>query len=69
MKKTISVTGMKCPHCEKHMSDALLKIDGVASAVSDHNACTAVVELTKEVSDETLKQAVVACGYQFGGVK
>ena len=68
MKKTISIEGMMCEHCVKHVTDALNKLDGVAAEVSlsDKNA---VVNLEKEVSEEVLKQAVEDAGYQVTGIQ
>ena len=48
---------------------ALEAVDGVASAVADHNNGTAVVTLTKDVSNETLKAAVEAQDYEVTGVE
>ena len=44
-------------------------MDGVASAGADHNNGTAVVTLTKDVSNETLKAAVEAQDYEVTGVE
>ena len=55
MTKTLHVKGMMCGHCEARVKKALEAVDGVASAVADHNNGTAVVTLTKDVSNETLK--------------
>jgi len=68
MKKTISIEGMMCKHCVKHVTDALNKLDGVAAEVSLSNK-SAVVNLEKEVSDESLKQAVEDAGYQVTGIQ
>ena len=64
MEKTIKVEGMKCNNCENHVKKALEKIDGVVSAVADHNAGTAVVVLDKEVADDVLKAAIEEEGYK-----
>ena len=68
MKKTLHVEGMMCEHCEANVRKALEAIDGVESAAADHNAGTAVVTLTQEVSDEVLKQAVEAKDYRVTGI-
>ena len=52
MHKTLIVKGMMCPHCEAHCRESLEKVDGVVSAKCDHNACTAEVELSREVRSE-----------------
>ena len=68
MTKTLYVKGMMCGHCEARVKKALEAVDGVASAAADHNNGTAVVTLTKDVSDETLKAAVEAQDYEVTGV-
>ena len=64
MKKTLKIEGMMCSHCEMHTKKALEALDGVAKAEVSHENGTAVVTLEKEVSDDTLKQAVTEQGYQ-----
>ena len=63
MKKTIKITGMMCGHCEATVVKALEALDGVVKATASHEAGEAVVELTSEVSNETLKAAVEAKDY------
>ena len=69
MTKTLHVKGMMCGHCEARVKKALEAVDGVASAVADHSNGTAVVTLTKDVSNETLKAAVEAQDYEVTGVE
>ncbi len=67
MTKTIRIEGMMCPHCEAHVKKALEALEGVASAVPSHEKGNAVLELTADVPDEALKQAVEGAGYTFLG--
>ena len=69
MKKTLTVEGMMCMHCEARVKKALEAVDGVAAAVADHNAGTAVVELTKDVPNDVLKSAVEAQDYVVKAVE
>ncbi|MDD7223789.1 MAG: cation transporter, partial [Lachnospiraceae bacterium] len=64
MEKTLKIEGMMCGHCEMHVKNALEAIDGVDSAIVSHEKGTAIVTLSKEVSFDTLKQAVVDQGYK-----
>ncbi|MDR1604991.1 MAG: cation transporter [Gracilibacteraceae bacterium] len=57
MTKIIQIEGMSCSHCQAAVENALNAIDGVQAEV-DLAAGTATVTLTREVSDETLRQAV-----------
>lgn len=58
MKKTIKIEGMMCGHCEASVKKALEAVAGVTEADVSHEAGTAVVSLSEEVSDAVLKQAV-----------
>ena len=53
MKKTLHVEGMMCGHCEARVKKAL----------------EAIVTLTAEVSNETLKKAVEDQDYQVTGIE
>lgn len=64
MKKTLKIEGMMCGHCSAHTKRALESVDGVSLAEVSHESGTAVVALTKPVSDDALKQAVEAVGYK-----
>ena len=63
MTTTLKINGMMCPHCEATVKTALVSIDGVTSAEVSHESGTAVVTLSKEVSEDVLKKAVVDKGY------
>lgn len=63
MTTTLKINGMMCPHCEATVKTALESIDGVTSAEVSHESGTAVVNLSKEVSEDVLKKAVVDKGY------
>lgn len=68
MTKTIHIEGMMCPHCVRHATEALNKLEGVTAVVSlaDKNA---VCTLTADVSDEVLKAAIVDAGYEVTGIE
>ncbi|MCM1462679.1 MAG: metal-transporting ATPase, partial [Bacteroides sp.] len=63
MEKTMKIEGMMCGHCEATVKKCLEALEGVAEAKVSHTDGTAVVTLSADVSDETLKQAVEAQGY------
>ena len=69
MTKTMKIEGMMCGHCEATVKKALEALPGVESAAVSHEKGDAVVELSKEVSDEALKQAVEEKDYEVTGVK
>ncbi|MBR1854185.1 MAG: heavy metal translocating P-type ATPase [Lachnospiraceae bacterium] len=63
-KRTMSIEGMMCEHCENRVKKALENIEGVSQAVVSHEKKTAIVTLNNEVPDEVLKKAVEGEGYQ-----
>ena len=69
MTKTLKVEGMMCEHCEARVKKALEAVDGVESAVADHNANTAVVTLSADVADDVLRKAVEDQDYKVLGIE
>ena len=65
MTKTVKIEGMMCEMCEKHVKNALEKLDGVQSAEVSHEKGTAILTLTKEVSQEDVKKAIEDQDYRF----
>ena len=63
-EKTLKIKGMMCTNCERHVREALERIDGVEEASADFNAGTAVVKLSREVPDAVLKEAVEEQDYK-----
>ena len=63
MNKTMVINGMMCAHCQAHVEKALNAIDGVEAKV-DLAAKTATLTLSRDVSDEVLRQAVTDAGYE-----
>ena len=68
MKKTLTVEGMMCEHCEATVQKALESITGVKSAKASHKKGTVVVKLDNEVSDDILKNAVEEKDYKVVSV-
>jgi Cu2+-exporting ATPase len=68
MKKTLNIEGMMCGHCEAHVKKALEALSGVSSAEVSHEAGTAVVELTENVTDDILTDAVTEAGYSVKSI-
>ena len=66
MKKIMYIEGMMCMNCQKHVDKALNSIDGVHATV-DLDKHLARIELSKDVDEETLKQAVEDAGYTVKG--
>ena len=68
MKKTISIEGMMCGHCEATVKKALEALPEVTEAEVSHTAGTAVVTLSAPVDDAVLKRTVEAKDYTVTGI-
>lgn len=69
MKKTLSIEGMMCQNCVKHVTRALEAIPGVVSVQVSLENKTALVECAASVTDEMLKSAVSDAGYEVVEMK
>ncbi len=63
MEKTLNIEGMACSHCTSAVEKCLMAIDGVENVIVSLENKNAVVSLTKDVSFDTLKNAVEAQGF------
>lgn len=64
MTKTITITGMMCPHCSGRVQQVLTAIPGVSAAEVSHESGKAVLTLTEDVSNDVLTAAITDAGYQ-----
>ncbi len=64
MKKIMKIEGMMCQHCVAHVTKALSGIAGIKSVDVNLKKKTATVELSEEIANETLTNAVVDAGYE-----
>ena len=58
MQKTMKIEGMMCAHCEARVKKALEALGEVTEAKVSHESGEAVVTLSAEIPDETLRKAV-----------
>lgn len=65
----ITVTGMMCPHCERHMTEALLALPGVTACTASHKENSVTIQSTESLSEDILRSTVEKAGYQYGGIK
>lgn len=68
MKKIIYIEGMMCEHCKNRVENALLDFEGVKDVNVDLDAKKAEVELSKDVSNESLKELIEDLGYEVTSV-
>ena len=69
MTKTMNIEGMMCGHCEARVKKALEALAGVESAEVSHEKGTAIVSMSADVADDTLKEAVEAQDYKVDSIQ
>ena len=67
--KTISIEGMMCQHCVKHVHSALSSVSGVSAVEVSLENKNAVVTADPSVTDEALTKAVTDADYQVIGIQ
>lgn len=71
-KKTqqiISIEGMMCEHCSKHVKEALLSISGVKKVTISLEDKNAVITSKEIIDEKILKEKIEEAGYKFINVK
>ena len=66
MEKTITVKGMTCPNCVKHVTKALSGMEGVSGVAVDLEAGTAKFTASREIPDSELASVLDDAGYELG---
>ena len=66
MEKTITVKGMTCPNCVKHVTKALSGMEGVSDVAVDLAAGTAKFTASREIPDSELASVLDDAGYELG---
>lgn len=69
MEKLLKIEGMVCGNCVKHVSKALMEIEGVSDVNVQLEAKTALAQMRHAVSEDRLKTAVEDAGYQLISVQ
>ena len=64
MTITLSIEGMMCEHCKKHVEEALGKLS-VSSVSVDLAGKSASITPTDDISDDTLKRTIADAGYEL----
>lgn len=63
----IPVRGMSCGGCEKRLSEALIKTEGVSTAMADHvGAKVRILFDAAQVDELQLRAQIAACGFDPG---
>lgn len=69
MKKVLTVEGMMCQNCVKHVTHALEGIPGVTNVSVSLEEKKASASVPDTVSDDALKAAVQGAGYEVTGIQ
>lgn len=69
MKKKILIEGMSCGHCSARVEKVLKEQESVKSVVVDLEGKNALVELSKDLSDEAIKEIIDEAGYDVVGIE
>ena len=59
----LTVSGMTCDHCVRHVTEAITKVAGVHSVNVKLSEGIAVIESDASLDLQVVKDAVVAAGY------
>lgn len=65
--KIVDIEGMTCGNCKIRVEQALNTIDGAAAEVNLHRN-HATLKMTREVSDDEIRQALDGSGYTITGI-
>ena len=66
--KTIHITGMTCGNCKNRVEMLLDEIDGASATVNLHRN-TADLSMTREVSDDEIRNAMKGSDYQITAIE
>ena len=69
MKKELTIEGMMCQNCVKHVTKALENIPGASNVNVSLEDKKATVTVPDSVTDDDLKAAVVDAGYEVTGIQ
>lgn len=68
MKKTVKIEGMMCPHCEARVKKLLEEMPFVESADVSHKTGEAIVTLSGEMDEATVRKTIEDNGYKVVSV-
>ncbi len=65
MQKELKIEGMMCAHCQKHVKDALEKMEGVSEVNVDLEEKKASLTMEKEIPMEEFRRVITEAGYEL----
>lgn len=69
MRKAITIEGMSCQHCVRHVTEALTELKGVKNVEVNLNPGRAIIETDGEVLDSDIRKVVDEVGYEVTGIQ
>lgn len=66
---TLSVEGMMCPHCERHVTQALSALPGVNTVKADHQTSTVIVSSDTPLDESMVAAIIREAGYDYKGTR
>ncbi len=63
MEKEIVIDGMMCAHCQKHVTEALLAMDGVKAVTVSLENKTAHLSLEHDIATSEFERVISDAGY------
>ncbi|MEW9123979.1 MAG: cation transporter [Thermotaleaceae bacterium] len=69
MDKKILIEGMSCDHCIKHVTNALIDLNGVTGVDVNLKENHAILKANNDVKDEEIKYALDDAGYDVIGIE
>ena len=63
----ISVQGMMCPHCERHVTQALCALPGISDVQADCKKGTVTLTTSVPVDEERIAVTLQQAGYEYKG--
>jgi Cu+-exporting ATPase len=66
IRKQFPIIGMHCASCAKLIERKLNKVDGIVRASVNYANEIASIEMSKNVTDESIEEAVISAGYRIG---
>ena len=68
MEQTLSIKGMSCQNCVRHVKEALEEISGVQKAEVDLEANKARIETDSPLTQEQLSKVLEDAGYTLEAI-
>jgi Cu+-exporting ATPase len=65
MEKVLKVEGMTCGNCQKHVRNALEKLEGVTGVEVSLEAKTATVQATRDIPVAEFEKVIADAGYEL----